>query len=201
LGAAPPVALLRGSKGEQPDVSTFGAMLFDSWAGLGRILIVGVLAYAALVVTLRISGKRTLTKLNAFDLVVTIALGSILASVVLSKDIALAEGVLALVLLVLLQYAITWTSVRLPWFNHAIKSEPTLLVHRGVFLDGAMRQQRVTREEVFAALRGEGVAAIENAAAVVLETDGSISVVTDPLGAHGGASVPGEITAIEDKSG
>jgi uncharacterized membrane protein YcaP (DUF421 family) len=47
------------------------AMLFDSWAGLGRVLLVGTLAYAALVLLLRVSGKRTLTKLNAFDLVVT----------------------------------------------------------------------------------------------------------------------------------
>ena len=55
-------------------------MFFDSWAGLGRVLVVGVLAYSALVLLLRISGKRTLTKMNAFDLVVTVALGSTLAT-------------------------------------------------------------------------------------------------------------------------
>jgi len=82
-------------------------MLFDAWAGLGHILLVGPLAYAALMVLLRVSGKRTLTKLNAFDLVITVALGSTLATVVLSKDVALAEGVLAQGLLAGLQYAIT----------------------------------------------------------------------------------------------
>ena len=71
-------------------------MLFDSWAGLGRVLLVGTLAYVALVLLLRISGKRTLSKLNAFDLVVTVALGSTLATVLLSKTVALAEGVLAI---------------------------------------------------------------------------------------------------------
>ena len=71
-------------------------MLFESWAGLGRVLIVGTLAYAALVLLLRISGKRTLTKLNAFDLIVTVALGSTLATVLLSSSVALAEGVVAL---------------------------------------------------------------------------------------------------------
>jgi uncharacterized membrane protein YcaP (DUF421 family) len=91
-------------------------MLFDSWSGLGRVVLVGTLAYAALVLVLRISGKRTLTKLNAFDLVVTVALGSTLATVLLSKSVALVEGVLAMVLLVLLQYAITWLSVRSPRF-------------------------------------------------------------------------------------
>jgi len=68
--------------------STVASMLFDSWTGLGRVLLVGVLAYSALVLTLRVSGKRTLTKLNAFDLVVTVALGSTLATVLLSKDVA-----------------------------------------------------------------------------------------------------------------
>ncbi len=156
---------------------TVGSMLFDSWTGLGRVLLVGVLAYAALVLTLRISGKRTLTKLNAFDLVVTVALGSTLATVLLSKDVALAEGVLALALLVFLQFAITWASVRLSWFDSFIKSEPTLLVHRGVCLESALRRQRVTREEVLSVLRGEGVATVDDAVAVVLETDGSFSVL------------------------
>ena len=114
-------------------------MIFDTWSGLGRVLLVGTLAYAALVAILRISGKRTLTKLNAFDLVVTVALGSTLATVLLSQSVALAEGVLAMALLVLLQYAITWLSVRSPGFRGWVKSEPTLLVHRGRFLDGAMR--------------------------------------------------------------
>jgi uncharacterized membrane protein YcaP (DUF421 family) len=61
------------------------AMLFDSWARLGRALLVATLTYAALVLLLRISGKRTLTKLNAFDPVVTVALGSTLATVLLSN--------------------------------------------------------------------------------------------------------------------
>ena len=167
-------------------------LLFDSWTGLGRVLLMGVLAYLALILILRISGKRTLTKLNAFDLVVTVALGSTLATVLLSKNIALAEGVLALALLVLLQFIITWASIRLPWFQRLIKSEPTLLVHRGTFLEGALRAQRVTHEEVLAVLRGQGVAALEAAAAVVLETDGSFSVITS-LPADGKASALKEV--------
>jgi hypothetical protein len=50
-----------------------GGMWFDSWADVGRILAVGAAAYVTLVVVLRVSGKRTLTKLNDFDFVVTVA--------------------------------------------------------------------------------------------------------------------------------
>ena len=83
------------------------SMVFSSWAGLLRVLIVGTLAYVALVLLLRVSGKRTLSKMNAFDLVVTVALGSTLATVILSKDVALTEGVTAFALLIGLQFGIT----------------------------------------------------------------------------------------------
>lgn len=158
-------------------------MFFDSWSGLGRVLIVGVLAYAGLVLILRISGKRTLSKFNAFDLVVTVALGSILATILLAKDVALAEGVLALLLLVSLQYAIAWLSVRSSRFQSLVKSEPSLLLHKGNFLDDALRRERISREEVMAALRESDVSTPDQAAAVVLETDGSISVIE--AGKHG----------------
>ncbi len=158
-------------------------MFFDSWFGLLRVLVVGTLAYAALVVLLRASGKRTLAKLNAFDLIVTVALGSTLATVLLSKSVALLEGLVAFALLAGLQFGVAWLSVRSPRFGGLVKSEPTLLLHRGRFLDGAMRAQRVTRAEVLAALRGSGVAIAGQVAAVVLETDGSLSVVRDAGGA------------------
>lgn len=61
-------------------------MWFDSWSDLARVLAVGASAYVTLVVVLRAAGKRTLAKLNAFDLIVTIALGSTLATILLSAD-------------------------------------------------------------------------------------------------------------------
>ena len=154
-------------------------MLFDGWMGLARVMIVGPLAYTALVLFLRISGKRTLTKLNAFDLVVTVALGSTLATVLTSKSLALAEGLLALALLIVLQFLITWLSVRVPWLSAVVKSEPTLVFHEGRFLDQALREQRVTRDEVRAVLRSSGVGDASKVGAVVLETDGSMSVLND----------------------
>ena len=55
-------------------------MLFQDWGGIVRTVVVGSLAYVTLVLFLRVSGKRTLAKLNAFDLVVTVALGSTLGN-------------------------------------------------------------------------------------------------------------------------
>lgn len=151
--------------------------IFDGWTPLLRTLVVGTAAYVALVAILRISGKRTLAKMNAFDLVVTVALGSTLATILLSRDVSLAQGVAALALLVALQFAITWTSVRWRAVRALATGEPVLLVRNGELLPQALVRARVTEDEVHAALRGHGVGALERAAAVVLETDGSFSVI------------------------
>lgn len=153
-------------------------MFFSDWSDLWRVIAVGTLAYAALVLFLRISGKRTLTKLNAFDLVITVALGSTLSAVLLNKSISLAEGVTAFGLLISLQFAITWLSVRSRRVEQIVKSEPTLLLRHGEFLDSALRSQRITRHEVMSAIRTDGRSAVHEISAVILETDGSMSVVS-----------------------
>jgi len=152
-------------------------MLFQDWQGVGRTIVVGTLGYIVLILFVRISGKRTLAKLNAFDLVVTVALGSTLATVLLNRDVALAEGALAFALLVGLQFLITWSSVRLSWIRRLVTGDPVLLFHRGRFLERAMRGARVNAEDLRAAVRGAGKMSMEEVEAVVLETDGSFSVL------------------------
>ena len=93
-----------------------------------RTLLVGLCAYVLLILVLRTTGKRTLSKMNAFDLIVTVALGSTQATVILSKDVAPAEGVTAFLMLVVAQLAVTWLSVRSKRFRSWVKAEPTILV-------------------------------------------------------------------------
>lgn len=95
-------------------------LFFDGWAGPLRIVIMGTLAYVALIAMLRATGKRTLSKMNAFDLVITVALGSTFATILLDPALPLVDGLTALGLLVVLQYAITWGSVR----SATIRSPP-----------------------------------------------------------------------------
>lgn len=165
----------------------FEKIFFAGWAGVARTALVGVLAYAAMVLSLRVSGKRTLSKMNAFDLVVTVALGSILATILLSKDVALAEGVTAMVVLIGLQFVVAWLAVRFQAVSRLVKSEPALLLHRGEFLHAAMKRERVTENEVRAAVRGQGIGALEAVEAVVLETDGSFNVI--PVSSEGDSAL------------
>lgn len=151
--------------------------IFAGWGELARTLVVGVLAYTSLVICLRVSGKRTLSKMNAFDLVVTVSLGSTLASIVVSEGVTLVKGILASSLLIALQFIVTWSSVRIRWVRKLVTGEPQMLFENGSFVEGALRRARVTESEVRAATRSSGVADMTVIDAIVLETDGSVSVI------------------------
>jgi uncharacterized membrane protein YcaP (DUF421 family) len=141
-------------------------------------LVLGALAYTVMVVVLRVSGKRTLAKLNAFHLVVTVALGSVLATIALSRDVSLIEGVAAIALLVAAQWTVSWASVRTSLARRLVRAEPTVVFDHGRFDDTMLSRVRLTRGEVCQAIRASGCGDLEMVAAVVLETDGSLSVVT-----------------------
>jgi uncharacterized membrane protein YcaP (DUF421 family) len=128
--------------------------------------------------------------MNAFDLIVTVALGSTLATVLLTKDVALAEGALAFALLIGLQFIVTWSSVRVRWVRRLATGEPLMLLYRGEFLPEALRHARVTEDEVRAAVRSAGIDSLSKVQAVVLETNGSFSVVRPDEGG-GGSSLVG----------
>lgn len=152
-------------------------MFYDSWNELLRVPAMAGLAYFLLIAAVRLSGKRTLSKMNAFDLAVTVALGSTLATILLNRQVALGEGALALGSLVALQFVTAWASVRSRHVRRLVKAEPTLLLCDGRMLHDALRRQRVTEDEVRQAVRTQGTGGLELVHAVVLETDGTFSVI------------------------
>jgi uncharacterized membrane protein YcaP (DUF421 family) len=158
-------------------------MLFESLESVARVVVMALLAYTALIIVLRLAGKRSLAKLNAFDLAVTVAFGSALSSIILTSDIPLADGLAALISLALLQFFVAKASVRSGRFGKIIRSTPRLLVREGRCLTEAMARERITQGELEAAIRNSGIGRIEDVAAVVLETDGSLSVI--PAGGEG----------------
>lgn len=153
-------------------------MFFDRWIDLFHALVKATIAYVAMVCVLRSSGKRTLAKLNAFDLVVTVALGSVLATMALSSEVSLSEGFVVIGVLVAAQYLVTKASTKASTVQDAVRAEPVLVVDDGQLLHDAMTRARLTSSEVLQAVRMSGLGDIEAVAAVVLETDGSLSVIS-----------------------
>ena len=152
-------------------------LLFANTDEILRIAVAGVLVYACLVLLLRISGKRTLSKWNSFDFVVTVALGSTFATALLSETVSVPEAVMAFIMLVSLQFVVTWLSVRSSWFRKIVKSRPSIIFMHGKFLETQMKKKRVTKSEIKTAIRSNGHGSIAEISAVVLETDGSFSVI------------------------
>ena len=151
-------------------------LLFKNWDTLADVALCTVCAFFTLFIMVRISGKRTLAKLNAFDFIVTVTLGSTLSSMILSK-VTLAEGTVALTIIIILQYSLAWLSRSSSIMEKIINNNPTLLYYNGVFLDEAMNREGITKEEIYAEIRNFRLERLEEVRAVVLELNGEISVI------------------------
>lgn len=152
-------------------------MLFDGWDELLRMLVVGTGAYAILLIALRVTGHRALSRLNAFDVTIAVAIGSLLANILITSDVSLAEGALAIALLVILQLTVAWFGMQGRGLHNLLKGQPVLLLHKGEMLKDCIRQQGITEAGILFAARTKGVGDLEKIEAVVLETDGSLSVI------------------------
>ena len=151
-------------------------LFFDGWYNIGRAAVLSSIGFVALIAILRVSGKRTLSKLNVFDFVFVVAVGSLFAASIVEKDVTLAEGIAAITTLVVFQAVLAELAARSDPFARLINGEPSLLFSRGEFLRRTMKKERITEEEVRAAIRQQGVERIEDVDAVVLENDGTLTV-------------------------
>jgi len=152
-------------------------MFFKSWDNLIQVAVVSALVYIGLVTFLRFSGKRTLSSMNAFDFIVTVAFGSTLASTILPSTVTLADGLLALGMLIILQLIVAWIEIRSSLFHNIVTSHPAIIFFRGEFVEDVMRRERVEHGEILAIIRRNGILDLDAVEAVVLETDGSFSVL------------------------
>lgn len=152
-------------------------MFFQGWAAIGRVLVLGVLAYITVVAFLRLSGKRTLSMMDPFDFVITTALGSTLAQTILTKEVTLLDGIASFVVLIGLQFVVTMLGLRYRIVRHLVKPHPKLLFYRGEFLKDVMKIEHVHEVEILSAVRGAGLASLDDVEAVVLEPNSNFSVV------------------------
>lgn len=150
---------------------------FGGWAPILRIIVVGTTAYLALVAILRAAGPRTLAQMNAFDFIVTVALGASFGRILTARNVALAEAVTTFALLAALQYLISWFHVRSRWFARMVTTPPAILFYQGKFVRDTLRRTRITEAELCTALREQGIGSFEEVEAIVLESNGHFAVI------------------------
>lgn len=152
-------------------------MIFTDWETIKNIIISGVITYLFFILAIRIFGKRSLSQLNAYDFSVTVAFGSILASTLTNSNLSAMAGIASFTLLLLLQFVIAKLAVHIPLFNKATKAMPSLLFYKGKFDDEMMKKKRVTKDDLFQAVRLEQNASLDEVLAVVMEANGQLSVL------------------------
>lgn len=151
-------------------------LFFNDWEGLYHIVICAFVSYIAMFSFIRISGKRTLAKLNAFDFIVSVSLGSTLSSMILKK-VPIAEAMVALMVIIGLQFLLAYMAKHSESMEKVINNSPTLLFYNGEFIDAAMKKEVITKEEILAEIRKAGIEPINDVRAVVMELTGDLTVV------------------------
>jgi uncharacterized membrane protein YcaP (DUF421 family) len=135
------------------------------------------IVYVFLVVAIRISGKREVGQMSVLELVVILIMSDAVQNSMVGENVSIWGGLVAVTILLTLDFALRAVSLRWPRVRKAIQGEPRLLVRDGKILEGALHQEDISRDEVAAAVRAHGIERIDQVALAVLETDGSISVI------------------------
>ena len=143
-----------------------------------KTLTLSTLTYVSIIIILRTSGKRTLSSFNSFDFLITVTIGSISATTILSDSTKFFDGMAAIIILVILQYIVAKLSVYLKSFSKMIKSEPTLLYYDGQYIERNLKKMRVSKDDILQEIRVNSGVTIDRVHSVILEANGNLSVVT-----------------------
>lgn len=152
-------------------------IFFVSWDSILRVVAITPMIYLLVIFYIRVIGKRSTSQMNNFDWIVTVAMGSIVASTIILKNVSFLDGAISVLLMLVLQYGITKLMVYSSSLRKLVRSNPTLLLYEGKFIKENMKSERVLEAEVFAEIREKGLKNKNQVHAVVLETDARISVI------------------------
>lgn len=157
--------------------------LFDyEVSNLVRLLSSVVLSYLAVMIMLRLARTRVLSRMTAFDMIIPLTLGPILAATILTAGVSLIEGLTVFGFLILFHSFVSRVIYQFPWASRILEHEPTLLFYRGDYNNASLAKENITHDEVRQAARAHGLVDMGNVYAVILEPDGSINVLRHPEG-------------------
>lgn len=150
---------------------------WDSFSNLGSSVLSAVVFYLVLIVATRLSGLRAYSKMSGFDFPLTIAVGSLVASVMLTPDPPLARATVILGTILVLQAGVAWLRARSFRVRRVVDNQPIVLMRDGRVLKENMAHARVSLPELREKIREASGLRLERIRAVVLETTGTVSVM------------------------
>src|SRR5438067_1733507 len=125
----------------------------------------------------RVMGRRELSTLEPFDLILLVIVGDALQQGLTQDDYSLTGGAIVISTIALLQVLVSWISFRFRRTRLALEGEPLIVVERGRVVDKNLRRERMTHAELLAQLRKQKIASVDAVEWAVLETNGSITVI------------------------
>lgn len=152
-------------------------LIFNDWQTIIRIALSGVVIYFLLIIFINLYGKRSISNLSMHDYVVTIAMGSIVATTIISKDASILDGLVGILILLSLQFLVTFLSRNDSRFFRVMNSAPKVLFLEGEFIEKNMKSNRFTRDEIYSVIREQGQTTSDQIYAVVIESNGALSVI------------------------
>ena len=148
---------------------------------VAALVLRAAVVYAFLLVALRLAGRRELAQMTSFDLVLLLVISNAVQNSINAGDNSLAGGLVSAVVLVLLNWIVGYGTWRWRGVERVVQGRPLRVVSDGKVHVGALRRELLTLAELRSALRKQGVARIGDCRLVVLEPDGTLSVVREDV--------------------
>jgi uncharacterized membrane protein YcaP (DUF421 family) len=143
-------------------------------------LIRAIILYLIVIFALRIMGKRQIGELQPEELVITIMISECAAAPLQDLDRPIINGIIAIFTLVILEVLLSFLTLKLPWLQKMIDGRPTVIIKDGKILQNALKNMRLTVEDLTNNLRQKGFFRLEDIAYCIVETDGKLSIFPTP---------------------
>ena len=152
-------------------------MFTINWHGALEIVLRTTIIYVLVLLGIRLTGKREVGQMTPFDLTLLLLLSNSVQNAMTGSDTSLVGGIVAAVVLLVLNYILAEVSGMNRKFRKLIQGSPSLLVHNGEIITAHMAKEHVSMDELNRAFREHGCVQVHDVALAVLEVDGSISVL------------------------
>jgi len=137
----------------------------------------GIVVFVFLYVLMRVIGRRELSSLEPFDLILLVILGDAVQQGLTQDDYSLTGAILAIGTIAILQVVVSYANFRFPRLRPLLDGEPIVIVEHGKPVDKNMRRERVTMDDVLQAARLQNIASLDDVDWAVMETSGAISFI------------------------
>jgi uncharacterized membrane protein YcaP (DUF421 family) len=141
------------------------------------IVLRGIVVFVFLYVLMRVIGRRELSSLEPFDLILLIVLGDAVQQGLTQDDYSLTGAFLAIGTIAILQLGISYANFRFPRIRPLLEGDPIVVVQDGKLVERNVRRERLTIDDVLAAARQQNIARLDEVEWAVMETSGAISFI------------------------